>query len=197
MSAATVALAGMNSSRAAQVEIDPLGSRAAPPQPRSYAYQDSPARPYCSNGVVFAPSTNGSSVGGTGSGVEMKKPVMPCRGDSGVGGVVQPPMPGSAEAVPGAITTVDSARASAPSTRTTARRPVGLAARLVLCPASGGTARAGLGRVGLAAQLVLCLGARGRAPAAGEGCPTPERPASRSSPRPTSRTTLTRSPGRR
>src|SRR5829696_861587 len=121
-SAATVALAGMKSSRAAQVEIDPLGSRAAPPQPRSYAYQDRPARPYCSKGVVLAPAANGSSVGGMGSGADMKKPEMPCRGDSGVGGVVQPPMPGSANAVPGAMTTVDSASTSAPSSRTTAVR---------------------------------------------------------------------------
>src|SRR5829696_7472442 len=120
-SAATVALAGMKSSRAAQVEIDPLGSRAAPPQPRSYVYQDSPARPYCSNGLVLAPCANGSSVAGTGSGLDMKKPVMPCCGDSGVGGVVQPPMIGSAEAVPGATNSVAPASTNTPSSREVSR----------------------------------------------------------------------------
>ena len=176
----------MNISRAAQVETDPLGSRAAPPQPRSYAYQESPARPYCSNGVVFAPSANGSSVGGIGSGVDMKKPVMPCRGDSGVGGVVQPPMPGSADAVPGATTSAEPASSNTAASRRTRRTP---------------------GRwVVPAGELRLCSAARGRGTAGAEGFPAPARPASPSSARAVARATaraqapgepFTRSPGRR
>ena len=84
-------------------------------------YQESPARPYCSNGLVLAPCANGSSVAGTGSGLDMKKPAMPCCGDSGVGGVVQPPMIGSADAVPGATNSVAPASAAVPSTRAVIR----------------------------------------------------------------------------